>query len=179
MSNTIIPIELQAVSPAEAQSTLLTPDVSMVILTWITFLALSVVLYKFAWNPILKALDAREELLRRSVAEADRIKEELAKIHETRRQFIREAEEKSRGIISEARKAATQLSTGIQHKAHEEVSILLANARHDIKEETEKARIILREESAQLVIDLAAKLIEKDLDTEGNRKLIHKLIAEV
>src|SRR3989338_8317278 len=127
--------DLSAASPAEVESSLLNPDVSMVVLTWVTFLVLSVVLYKFAWNPILKALDAREDLLRRSIAEADRIKEELARIHETRQQFIREAEE--------------------------------------------KARIILRQESAQVVIDLAAKLIEKNLDTEGNRKLIHQLIVEV
>jgi len=171
--------DLSAASPAEVESSLLNPDVSMVVLTWVTFLVLSVVLYKFAWNPILKALDAREDLLRRSIAEADRIKEELARIHETRQQFIREAEEKSREIISEARKAAAQLSAGIQHRAREEADILLANARHDIREETEKARIILRQESAQVVIDLAAKLIEKNLDTEGNRKLIHQLIVEV
>lgn len=177
--NAAIPIELQLASPAEVEASLLNPDVSMVVLTWVTFLVLSVVLYKFAWNPILKALDAREALLRRSVAEADRIKEELARIHETRQQFIREAEKKSREIISEARKAATLASAGIQRKAGEEANILLANARRDIREETEKARIILREESAQLAVDLAAKLIEKNLDTDANRKFIHKLIAEV
>lgn len=171
--------DLLAASPAEVESSLLSPDASMVVLTWVTFLVLSVVLYKFAWNPILKALDAREELLRRSVEEADRIKQELARIQETRQQFIREAEEKSRAIVSEARKAAAIASAGIQHKAREEANILLANARHDIREETEKARVILREESAQLAVDLAAKLIEKNLDTDANRKFIHKLIAEV
>src|SRR3989338_2790794 len=130
--------DLSAASPAEVESSLLNPDVSMVVLTWVTFLVLSVVLYKFAWNPILKALDAREELLRRSVEEADRIRQELARIQETRQQFIREAEEKSRAIVSEAREAAAIASAGIQHKAREEASILLANARHDIRGETEK-----------------------------------------
>lgn len=172
-------MDLNAVSPAEAEAAFMSPDVLMVILTWATFLLLAAVLYKFAWNPILKALDAREELLRRSLEEADRVKEELARIHETRQQFIREAEEKSREIIGEARKAAAEASAAVQRKAREESDILLANAQRDIREEAAKARNMLREESAQLVIDLAAKLIEKNLDTDTNRNLIHKLIAEV
>ena len=61
MSNALT--NVHAASPAEVESALLNPDVSMVILTWVTFLVLSVVLYKFAWDPILKALDAREESL--------------------------------------------------------------------------------------------------------------------
>ena len=176
MPNTI---DLNAVSPAEAEAAFMSPDAVMVILTWLTFLLLLAVLYRFAWKPILKALDEREASIRRAVEDADRVKEELARIHETRQQFIREAGKKARDIISETKKAATQISQVIQNKAKEEANILLENARRDIREETEKARIILREESAQLVIDLAAKLIEENLDTDANRKLIHKLIAEV
>lgn len=177
MSNALV--DLHVVSSAEVESSLLNPDVSMVVLTWITFLLLSVVLYKFAWNPILKALDAREELLRRSVENADKVKAELDQLHQTRNQFIHEAEEKARNIISEAKQAGTQLSRVIQNKAREEAGILLENTRHDIKEEIAKAKIVLREESAQIAIELAGKLIEKNLDTESNRKLIHKLTAEV
>ena len=158
---------------------LFTPDLWMVILTWITFFLLLSVLYKFAWKPILNALDEREESIRRSVETADKVKEELAKIHETRRQFFHEAEEKARDIISESKKAAQQISQVIQNKAKEEAGILLENARRDIKEETQKARIILREESVQIAVELASKLIEKNLDTDSNRKLIGKLTAEV
>lgn len=176
MSNALT--NVRAASPAEVESALLNPDVSMVVLTWATFLILSVVLYKFAWTPILKALDDREELLRRAVENADKIKAELDQLHQTRNQFIHEAEEKARNIISEAKQAGTQLSQVIQNKAKEEASILLENTRRDLKEEVAKAKIILREESAQIAVELAGKLIEKNLDTESNRKLIHKLTAE-
>ena len=177
MSNALL--DLHAASPAEVESALLNPDVSMVVLTWVTFLILSAVLYKFAWAPILKALDEREGLLRRSVENADKIKAELDQLHQTRNQFIHEAEEKARNIISEAKQAGTQISQVIQKKAKEEASILLENTRRDLKEEVAKAKIILREESARIAVELAGKLIEKNLDTESNRKLIHKLTAEV
>jgi F-type H+-transporting ATPase subunit b len=170
---------VHAASPAEAEASLMNPDAGMVILTWVTFLALSAVLYKFAWTPILKALDAREDLLRRSIENADKVKAELEQLQQTRSRFIHEAEEKARNIISEAKLAGAQLAQGIQNKAKEEANILLENTRRDIKEEVAKAKITLREESAQIAIDLAGKLIEKNLDTETNRKLVHKLTAEV
>src|SRR3989338_154102 len=92
MSNALA--NVRAASPAEVESVLLNPDVSMAALTWVTFLILSVVLYKFAWYPILKALDDREELLRRSVENADRIKAEFDQLQQTRNQLIHEADEK-------------------------------------------------------------------------------------
>ena len=98
---------------------------------------------------------------------------------ETYKQFIREAEIKAREIIDDARKAATRASHAVEQRGKEETGILLENARRDIQRETEKARTILREESARLAVDLAGKLIEKNLDTEGNRKLVRKLMVEV
>ena len=169
---------LQAVSPTEAESSLLTPDIGMVVLTWVTFLLLLAVLYRFAWKPILKALDEREESIRRSVEDAERIKEELAQTHATRHQMLKETEQKAREIMGESRKAAAQIADAIQHKAREDAKILLENARRDIREETEKAKMVLRGESAQLAIDLAAKLIHKNLDTEGNRRLVKEFVEE-
>ncbi len=171
--------QINAHSAVPAEPALFTPDVMMVVLTWATFFLLLGVLYKFAWKPILAALNEREELIRRSVDNADKLKEELSLIQGTRHQVLKEAQESAREIISEAKKSASQISQVIQNKAKEETSILLDNARRDIREETQKARIILREESAQIAIDLAGKLIEKNLDTESNRKLISKLTAEV
>ncbi|MBI5150444.1 MAG: F0F1 ATP synthase subunit B [Candidatus Omnitrophica bacterium] len=178
MTNTALSVELQAVSPAEAESSLLTPDVSMVILTWVTFLLLSAVLYKFAWKPILKTLDEREESIRRSVEGAERIKQELAQMHSTRHQMLKEVEQKSREIMDESRKAAAQLAGAIQHKAKEDAKILLENARRDISEETEKAKMVLRAESARIAVELAGKLIHKNLDSEGNRRFIREFVEE-
>ena len=57
----------------------LTPDVTMIVLTWATFFTLFFVLYKFAWKPILTALDNREESIRRSVEEVQKIKDFIKK----------------------------------------------------------------------------------------------------
>ncbi len=157
----------------------LSPDVSMLILTWVTFFLLLIVLYKLAWKPILSALDAREKSIRDAVGEAEKIRQELLKIDEVRKRSLKDAEEKSKEIIVQARNGAVEAARIIHEKSKEEAQILLENARREIKNEVEKAQADLRQESAQIAVLLAGKLIEKNLDDEKNRKLIDELIRDI
>lgn len=158
---------------------LFSPDLTLVILTWVTFLSLLAILYKFAWKPILAGLDKREETIRKSLEEADRIKEELREINQKREQLIREAEDKSKEIIDEGRKAAIEAAHIIEHKAKEESQIMLENAERQIKDVTEEAQFELRKMSADIAVELAGRLIEENLDSEKNRKLVNELIKHV
>lgn len=155
------------------------PDVQLGIFTWITFFLLLVILRKYAWNPILSGLEAREKHIRDAVGNADKLKEELARLDAMKDKIITEAENKSKEIIAQSRKAAQEAARHVEHKAREEAQIVLENARRDIKEEVEKAQANLREESATLAIKLAGKIIEENLDTEKNRKLINNIIKEM
>ena len=67
-----------------SQSDIISPDVSMMLLTWVTFLLLLALLYKTAWKPILDALDAREEKIRRALEDAQKAHEELERVNQTR-----------------------------------------------------------------------------------------------
>src|SRR3989338_6981850 len=117
----------------EGGSPLFSPDVGMVILTWVTFFLLLAVLYKFAWKPILNALDKREEFIRRSIEEADRIKDELAKIYQTRQLIVQEAEREGKDLVAASRKAAVEAAKVIEGRARDEAQILLENAKREIK----------------------------------------------
>lgn len=157
----------------------LSGDASMVLLTWITFFLLLAVLQKYAWKPILKMLDQREDDLRKAIEQADEIKEELNRISKKEATVLREAEQKSQQIIEESRKAAKEAAVIISNKAKQDSQILLENARREISNEVAKAQSNLREESAQFAIDLAGKIIEENLDTEKNKKLVNRLIKEI
>jgi F-type H+-transporting ATPase subunit b len=170
---------MHAVPPAEVESTLLAPDFGMAGLTWLTFFLLLAVLYRFAWKPILKALDEREALISKSLEDAARASATLTDIHQTRIRFISEAEAQAQAIIEEARKTAAEVSRVIQHRAKEEAQIILQNASREIREETEKARTFLREEGARTAVVLAGKLIEQNLDDEENRKLVNEWIKGI
>ena len=179
MSTTAHSVELHAVPPEEVEASLISPDVGMLILTWAVFLLLLAVLYKFAWKPILTALDAREQSIKKSLDDVERIKSEMENIDAARRQLIGEAQEQSKEIIDQSRKAAREAAQVIENRAREEARISLENALRDIREETQKAQMRLREESAQIAIELAGKLLEENMDTNANQKTVNRFINEI
>ena len=175
-------IQTETVTSAQEshhQQSFISPDVTMMLLTWVTFLSLLAILYKFAWKPILQALDDREAAIRKAVDDADKAKAELAKTNATRAQLIAEAENKAKGIITQSRTAAVEAAKIIEQKAREEAQILLENARREIKEETQKAQSILRKESAQIAVSLASKLIDENLSTQKNQEIVNEFIKGI
>ena len=115
-SETII-VPSDQVSPHQTQG-FFSPDMNMVLLTWVTFFLLLAVLYKYAWKPILSILDAREESIRKSLENADRIKNELESLDAKCSQLIADAESKATQVIDQSRKAAKEAANIIQNKAH-------------------------------------------------------------
>ena len=172
-------IELHGVPPAEVEASLFSPELSMLILTWVVFFLLLCILYKFAWKPILAALDEREQSIRKSMDEVARIKREMENIAQTRKQLIDEAHVKSKEVIEQSRKAAREAAHIIEQKAREEARISLENAIRDIREETQKAQLNLRKEGAHIAIELASKLMEENMDTEKNQRTVNRLIKEI
>lgn len=151
----------------------------MVGLTWITFLLMTVILYKVAWKPILQGLQKREDTIRKSLEEAERIRAELASIGEKHDRIIGEADEKAREIVETARQAAVEAAAVIENKAREEAQILIENSRREIRAAHEKAVTSLRKESADLAIDLARRMIGESLDEARSRKLADQLIRNI
>ncbi len=158
---------------------LIHPDVNMLLLTWITFFSLLLVLYKFAWKPILLALSKREKLIQQSIEDAERIKQELAQLNEKSRQILEESHKQANEIIERSRMAATEAGKIIEQKTKEEAQILLDNAQRQIRTETEKAITTLRQESIRIACGLAEKILQEKLDDEKSRNLIDRLILKI
>ncbi len=151
----------------------------MVFWTLLVFAGLVYVLGKYAWKPILGALDKREAGLRQAVVDARKLKAELAEIEDVRQRTADEAKAEAKAIVADARKAAVEAGRVIQAKAREESQILLENAQREIKTATERARADLRRESADLAVQIASALVEDSLDEKRGRELADKLIGQV
>lgn len=154
-------------------------DATMMLLTWITFFTILALLYKFAWKPILTALESREKRIEKSVEDAEKIRIEMEQLAENCQRKLAQAEEKAKEIVDESRKAGIEAAKHIQAKAKDEAQIILENARREINEEVEKAQARLREESADIAVQLAGKIIDENLNVEKNRKLINQYIKEL
>jgi len=156
-------------------------DVSsqLMILTWITFIIMTVILYKVAWKPILKALDLRESSIRKALADAEKARAETAAAEETRRKMIREADVQAQKMLADARAAAEDATRAIEARAREEAKNLVADARREIGAATEKARMELRKETVDLALAMATRCVGKNMDSAANQALVRELTREM
>ncbi len=178
-TNETIEIDPHGEHHGKAHIGFLQPEGMMTLLTWISFFLIFSVLYKFAWKPILAALANREDYIKKSLDDADKIKEEMESLQEKTQKMLEQAQAESKEIVDKARKAAVQAASVINAKARDDAQILVDNARREIQTEVEKAQSNLREESAQIAVELAGKILEENLDPEKNRKLINHYIKEL
>lgn len=161
---------------AGASKTVSDVNGQLVVLTWVTFGLLAAVLYKVAWKPILAGLEAREATIRKALEDANKAREEVARIERERGALIAQADAKAKDIVTAARQAA-ELSAGtIEAKAREEAQILLENAQREIRAERDRAVQALRSESAELSVGLARKILRDQLDEARGRALVNDLI---
>ncbi len=158
---------------------LLDPEKIMAVLLWATFFSVLFILQKFAWKPILAALKQREDYIRASLADADKIKSELAALEAAKAKILDEAKDKGNTLIEQSRKVGNELAVQIEQRAKKNAEEILTSAHQEIEGERERVRNALKKESAQTAVSLAEKILKENLDTEKNRNLINEAMKDV
>ena len=158
---------------------LVQPDPGLFIWTILTFLVLLFLLAKFAWGPLLKALEERQEMIRKSLDDADRAKQELERLHQESAQIIAEARGEAQSIVAKSRAAAETVREDLKQKAKEEADALVRGAQRQIQLETARAIQQIRHEVVDLSLAVASKLIKKNLTQEDNDALIQDSLSQI
>lgn len=140
--------------------------------TVVIFVALLITLWRFAWGPILSAVEAREKGIQGALEEARRRQEEAAKLLEEHKNQLADARRQAQEILADGREAASRLRKELEGKAREESEAILSRARSEIAREKEAAVDALRRESVDLALAAASKLLHQKLDAEQDRKLV-------
>jgi len=166
-------------TPESQHPGILTPDVTLVILTWISFFSLLIILHRFAWKPILAGLKEREDYIRKSLDDADKVKIQLAEAEIAKGKILDEAKEKANAIIEQSRKAGNELAGQIEGRAKKSAEEIINSAHEEIQGERERVRNALKKESAQTAVSLAEKILKENCDTEKNRNLINQALKDV
>jgi len=164
---------------AEEGSPLLRFNPGVGIWAIVTFVLLLLILKKFAWTPILDALDARETAVRDSLDQATRIQAENARIQDEQARLLSEARAEAGRVIQAAREAGEALKKSLEASAQDEKRRILASAQQEIEAQTAAAVATLRKTTADLSIGIAGKLSRQNLDDARNRALVDQLIQEV
>ena len=115
------------------------PDPGLYVWTIITFLILLVVFNKLAWQPLKGVIQAREQLIRKSLDDAHQAKKELERLHVESQKILTEARVQADKILSETRSDANRLRDELKQKAQTEATGIIKNAERQIEMETARA----------------------------------------
>jgi len=162
------------------QTSLASPAIGTVFWTTLIFLILLVLLWKYAWGPIMKAVNAREDMIHNALESAEKAREEMKVLQSDNEIILRKAREERDKILRDARVAYERMMTEAKEKSQSESDAMVRRARDLIEREKVTAITEVKREVARLAIEVASKVVGETLksDTE-QQKLIERYIKEV
>jgi F-type H+-transporting ATPase subunit b len=171
----------QAAESAEEESSnfLVSPDVGLMIWTFLAFIVALLILRKYAWPAITQALDKRQRAIEESIDTAERARADAAELLEEYRQRLREARAQADDIVARARKAGEVHERESLEEARVRRDELLEQTRRDIEAETRRAIQEIRAEVADLTIMATEKVTRKALDADDQRRLVEEALGEL
>lgn len=175
-------IGLQFAEAAHAKADLLSSlgiDWTSLIIQTIAFLILLVVLYKFVYPPLTKALDKRDADLKLAANAARDAKRQMAEAEERAAQLVRQAREDAASVVATSRDEAAQLLAQTEERARRKAEALLDSAKIDIAREVEDARTALRAEAVELVASATGVVLQEKIDAKKDADLITRALTEV
>ena len=154
-------------------------DPGLFVWTILTFLLLVFVLAKFAWEPLLKMLQDREDMVRSSLEDAEKAKSELERLNEESEAIMAKARSEAQSILADGKAAAEKVKDGIIAKSKEQANKIREDAGNQIQVEKDKAISEIKEEVVNLTLSVAEKLIQKNLSDADNKSLIEESLKKV
>ena len=145
----------------------------------ITFLIVLWVLKRYAYKPLLDMLEERKRRIAESMAQAEQIKQELARAQETREAMLAEAGKQAQALIDEARAAAARQGDQRLQQAIAQAEQLIAKAREATELDRERMLGELKREVGRLVIETTAKVTGKVLTPQDQQRLAEETAKQM
>jgi F-type H+-transporting ATPase subunit b len=175
----ILLLPTPALAADEGGGGLFAVDPGLFLWTLVVFLLVLYVLGKFAWGPILGALDAREQGIQKSIDDAAAMRAEAQALLEQHRREVADSRRQAQEIVAEGRAAAERLGREIQDKARQEGNRIVEQARLEIERERDAALARVREEAVELALAAASRLLRERLDADRDRELVRQFLSEL
>ena len=158
---------------------LVQPDPGLFIWTILTFLVLVALLARFAWRPLLEALDRRQEAIAKSLEDAQRARQELERLQRESAEMMRQARVEADAIVSRSRSDAEALREELKQKSRAEAAAIVKNAEKQIQLETARAIQQIRSETIDLSVAIASKILRRQVSKEDHEGLIEETLKQV
>jgi F-type H+-transporting ATPase subunit b len=156
-------------------------DFSFGLFFWqsILFIALLLLLKKFAWKPILDAVNEREASINDSLKAAERARQEMKNLQADNEKILNEARAERERIVKEATDMKNKIVSDASDLAKVEANKMIESARAQIDAEKQSAISQIKTQVAELSVEIAEKLLRKELAEESKQqKLIDALLDD-
>jgi F-type H+-transporting ATPase subunit b len=158
----------------------LLPHLGAIIWTTFIFCILLYILGKFAWKPLLKALESREQSVEKSLSEASAAEKKISNLKEEQQAIILAAKLEKEQIVKEGIDQRDKIIATARDKAKIEVDKLIEESRKQINRERDAALVEMKNQIATLSIEIATKIVHIEMeDKKRHEKLVEDLIKEV
>ncbi len=154
-------------------------DPGLFLWTIVTFFIVLAILKWKAWGPLINALDKREEDIREALASAEKARQDAEKASSEYEAMMRNAQAEAQQIVSEGKAAGERVKNDIQSAANDKANEIIEKAKAQIDAERRKAIQEIKSSVVNLSMEAAARVIEKNLDSDDNRKLVDQALEGI
>ena len=159
---------------------LVTPELGLMFWTVVVFTLLIILLKKFAWKPILEAVESRSNSIEEALNASEKAKAELTELNAENDKLRKQALADRDALLKEAAATKAKILADAKNQAKSESEKILTNAREVIKNEKMAAITELKNQVALLSLDIAEKIVKEQLTSSDKQKsLVDNLIKEV
>ncbi len=151
----------------------------LAIYTLIVFLLLLVVLGRYAWKPLMKALHEREAHIEQVLLDSERARNEAEAMAADHKRQLSQAADEVRALIDQARKEATLAADSIVRKAQAEAEAARERAEREINGARDQALMEIWSKTADLAVAVAGRVLDKELGESDHRRLVEVAMGEL
>lgn len=156
-------------------------DFSFGLFFWqfVLFIILVLVLKKFAWKPILSAINDREEGIKNALTEADKARQEMQNINADNERILKEARAERDSMLKDARHIKNTMIEEAKESAKVQANKIIEQAKATIENEKLAAITEIKHEVANLSIDIAEKIVKEELSNKDKQlKIVEQMLGD-
>jgi F-type H+-transporting ATPase subunit b len=155
---------------------LVQPDPGLFVWTILTFLILVALLAKFAWRPLLLALEARQKTIEGALEDARKAREDLERVQQEGAKLLHDARREADAIVTRARADADRFRDEMKQQANVQAAGIVERAEREIQRETARAVTQLRQEAVELSFSIASKVLRRTVTPADHERLIDEVV---
>lgn len=152
---------------------------STILFVTVSFLVLLLALKKFAWGPVVDMMQAREDKIASDIDNAEKSKIDADKLNKQREMELKQSRTEAQGIIAQAKETAENNAHAILLDAQEHATRIKKQAQEDLRIERERMIDEAKKEVADLSVEIASKILKKELSASTHQELIQSSIEKL